>query len=255
MPTQMNDAAGRVAIVTGGSQGLGYAIALLLAKDGADIAIWNRNKRNGEAVAAEITAMGRRAVAVQADVTDFGQVGAGFRQTLSVFGKVDILVNNAGWTAPLQPFRKSDPAAWREIIEADLLSVFSCTKVALEHMEPRGYGRIICIGSDAARIGRAGHAVYAAAKGGVMGFVRSVAAELARSGITINCVSPTITETPLLRRNMDEQSIAREVAEIPVGRLGRPEDIANAVAFLATEASGYITGQTLSVNGGRWRFA
>lgn len=255
MHTPTNDVKGRVAIVTGASQGLGQAIALQLAKDGADIAIWNRNKRNGDTVATAITAIGRRAMAVQVDVTDFGQVREAFRQTVEALGRADILVNNAGWTAPLQAFRKSDPAVWKEIIGIDLFGVFYCTKVALEYMEPRQYGRIICIGSDAARIGRAGHSVYAAAKGGVMGFVRAVAAEVARSGITINCVSPTITETPLLHQNMDERAIAREVAETPIGRLSRPEDIANAVAFLATEASAYITGQTLSVNGGRARYA
>ena len=243
------DLQGQAAIVTGGGQGIGRGIALALAAAGADVALFDLNAAAAAEVAAEVRAQGRQALALGADVTDVARVEAATAEVVAAFGRLDVLVNNAGWT-PNEPFAGSAPETWRRIVDVNYLGVLNCTRAALAAMVPRRSGRIVSIASDAARVGTPREAVYAGAKAAVIGFSKSLAAEVARHGITVNVVSPATVDTPLLRGMLSPEQIERREKANPMGRLGRPEDVAAAVAFFASPAAGYITGQVLSVNGG-----
>ena len=240
---------GQAAIVTGGGQGIGRGIALALAAEGADVAIFDVNAAvTSEAVNA-IHAKGRRALALDVDVTDLARVEVAAAEVRATFGRLDVLVNNAGWT-PNEPFVDSAPATWNKIVAVNYLGVLNCTRAALTAMVAARRGRIISIASDAARVGTPREAVYAGAKAAIMGFSKSLAAEVARHGITVNVVSPATVDTPLLRSMLTYEQIERREKANPMGRLGRPEDVAAAVVFFASPNAGYITGQVLSVNGG-----
>jgi 2-hydroxycyclohexanecarboxyl-CoA dehydrogenase len=168
---------------------------------------------------------------------------------LAAFARLDVLVNNAGWT-PNEPFAGSSPETWRKVVDVNYLGVLNCTRAALRTMVPAQQGRIVSIGSDAGRIGTPREAVYAGAKAAVVGFSKSLAAEVARHGITVNVVSPATVDTPLLRGMLSAEQIERREKANPMGRLGRPEDVAAAVLFFASPNAAYVTGQVLSVNGG-----
>ncbi len=241
--------AGQVALVTGGGQGIGRGIALVLAADGADIAVLDVNGTAAGGVAGEVRALGRRGLAVEADVTDRGAVERAMREMLDTLGRLDVLVNNVGWT-PNEPFVDSAPATWDRIVALNYLSVLNATRAALTVMVPARRGRIVSIASDAARVGTPREAVYAGAKAAVIGFSKALAAEVAQHGITVNVVSPATVDTPLLRQILTPEQIQRREKANPMGRLGRPEDIAAAVAFFASPRAAYLTGQVLSVNGG-----
>src|SRR5262245_12290212 len=240
---------GQAAIVTGGGQGIGRGIALALAAEGASIAVFDVNAKAAEDAAAEVRAQGRRALALEVDVTDHARVEGATREAAATFGRLDILVNNAGWT-PNEPFAGSTPETWRQIVAVNYLGVLNCTNAALTAMVAARRGRIISIASDAARVGTPREAVYAGAKAAVIGFSKSLAAEVARYGITVNVVSPATVDTPLLRGMLTHEQIERREKANPMGRLGRPEDVAAAVLFFASPGAGYVTGQVLSVNGG-----
>jgi len=237
------------AIVTGGGQGIGRGIALALAREGADVAIFDVNKATGAESAAAIRDQGRRALALGVDVTDLSSVEAATAEVVATFGRLDVLVNNAGWT-PNEPFAVSRPETWGKVVSVNYMGVLNCTRAALTVMLARGAGRIVSIASDAARVGTPREAVYAGAKAAVIGFSKSLAAELARHGITVNVVSPATVDTPLLRGMLTPEQIERREKANPMGRLGRPEDVAAAVIFFASPSAGYVTGQVLSVNGG-----
>src|SRR5262245_37894392 len=241
--------AGQVAIVTGAGQGIGRGIALALAREGASVALFDVNAGGAKLVAAEIQALGRDGASFEVDVTDGDRVSAATADVLARFGRLDVLVNNAGWT-PNEPFATSAPGTWERIIGVNYLGVLHCTRAALGHMIPRQAGRIVSIASDAARVGTPREAVYAGAKAAVIGFAKSLAAEVARHGITVNVVSPATVDTPLLRGMLTAEQIERREKANPMGRLGRPEDVAAAVLFFASPGAGYVTGQVLSVNGG-----
>jgi 2-hydroxycyclohexanecarboxyl-CoA dehydrogenase len=240
---------GQAAIVTGGGQGIGRGIALALAAEGADVAIFDVNRTAAGEVTAAIRELGRRALGLEVDVTDLARVEAATAEVVSALGRLDVLVNNAGWT-PNEPFAGSAPETWSKVIAVNYTGTLNCTRAALGAMIPRRGGRIISIASDAARIGTPREAVYAGAKAAVIGFSKSLAAEVARHGITVNVVSPATVDTPLLRDMLTAEQIERREKANPMGRLGRPEDVAAVVVFFASPAAGYVTGQVLSVNGG-----
>jgi 2-hydroxycyclohexanecarboxyl-CoA dehydrogenase len=237
------------AIVTGGGQGIGRGVALALAAAGTDVAILEVDRARGEAVAAEVRALGREALALEVDVRDTAAVEDATRKAAAAFRGLDVLVNNVGWT-PNEPFVDSTPETWRRVVDLNFLSALNCTKAALALMIPARHGRIVSIASDAARIGTPREAVYAGAKAAIIGFSKSLAAEVARHGITVNVVSPATVDTPLLRGMLSAEQIERREKANPMGRLGQPEDIAAAVVFFASPQAAYITGQVLSVNGG-----
>lgn len=241
--------AGKTALVTGASRGIGRSIALLLAERGADIAVnYAGNTAAAEAVKAEIETLGRRAVLIRADVADTAACEAMVAETVEKLGKIDILVNNAGITRDglLMRMKEED---WDAVLATNLKSVFNCTKAAVKYMMKARSGRIVNISSVVGTMGNAGQANYAAAKAGIIGFTKATAKETAARGITVNAVAPGFIATDMTAV-LPEKVVENLKANIPMGRLGAPEDIAKAVAFLVSDEAAYITGQTLHVNGG-----
>ena len=242
----------RIALVTGGARGIGRAISLELAAAGCAVAVADLLVDQAQDVAAAIEAAGGRATAVAADITDSAAVAAAVVTVGERLGPVDIAVNNAGWDE-LRPFLETDEPFWDRVIDVNYKGCLRVSKAVLPGMVERGWGRLVNIASDAGRVGSSLESVYAGAKGGVIAFTKTIAREVARSGVTANCVCPGPTRTPLLE-GMAAESGDRFVdaltRAVPMRRLGEPEDIAAAVAFLASERAGYVTGQTLSVSGG-----
>jgi 2-hydroxycyclohexanecarboxyl-CoA dehydrogenase len=242
----------RVALVTGGARGIGRAICLELAADGRSVAVGDVRADEAAETAAAIEGDAGRAVAVEVDVTESGSVCEGIRRAEDALGPIAIVVNNAGWDE-LRPFLETDEQFWDRVIEINFKGCLRVTREVLPGMVERGFGRVVNIGSDAGRVGSSLEAVYSGAKGGVIAFTKTVAREVARTGVTANAVCPGPTRTPMLEAMTEEggeklvDSLTRAV---PMRRLGEPEDVAAAVTFLASERAGFITGQTLSVSGG-----
>ncbi len=240
---------GRVALVTGGSRGIGRDIALRLAQEGADVAVVYRSNEDaaGE-VAEQARKAGVRCELFRGDVSSPEDVQAIFKDVTEAFGRLDILVNNAGITRDNLMMRMKDQE-FDEVLEANLRGTYLCTKAALRPMVRSRWGRIVNISSVVGLLGNAGQANYAASKAGIIGFTKSVAREVAQRGITANAIAPGYVETELTE-TLSEEVKARILAQVPVGRFAEPEEVAEAVAFLAGEGAGYITGQTLAVDGG-----
>lgn len=243
---------GKKAIVTGagrGGRGIGRGIALALAAAGADVIITARTSiADAEAVAGAVAALGRQGIALTCDVSDTASVEALFERAKAEWGRVDILVNNAGITRDGLLLRMTDDA-WDTVLDSNLKGTFLCTRAASKLMVKQKYGRIINITSVMGQVGNPGQANYSASKAGIIGFTRSVAGELGSRGITVNAVAPGFIETQMTDAIEGERRDS-VVKEIPTGRLGTPEDIGAAVAFLASDAASYITGQTITVDGG-----
>jgi len=242
----------RAAFVTGGASGIGRAIALALAREGARVAVADVNADGARRTAAEIQAAGGNAVAQPLDITDVVAVDASIDGVAAHWGGLHVLVNCAGWDKPM-PFVETTPEFWDKILAINLKGPIACTRAALRHMIRQGAGKIITIASDAGRVGSTGEAVYSAAKGGLIAFTKTVAREVARNRINVNCVCPGPSDTPLFRKEFAEKSpkLAESLKRvIPWGRLGVPDDVAPAVVFLASDDASFITGQTLSVSGG-----
>lgn len=240
---------GRIALVTGSSRGLGRAIALALADEGADVAVnYVVNRGQAEEVAKAIKAKGRRTVACRADVSDYDQVIAMKRAVEESLGTVDILVNNAGIISD-KTFVKMDHVQWQRVLSVNLDGTFNCTKVFIEGMLAMGWGRIVNMTAFTGQAGNFGQANYAAATAGIMAFTKSLAKELASKGITVNAVAAGFAETDMVR-TIPERVLKRLIEQIPMKRLGRPEEVARAVIFLVSSDGDYITGQEISVNGG-----
>jgi 3-oxoacyl-[acyl-carrier protein] reductase len=241
--------AGRKAVVTGASRGIGRAIAIALADEGADVVV-NYASREAAAleVVREIEKRGRRGLAVRADVSDFPDTFRMAQDVLAAFGHVDILVNNAG-IASDKTFVKMDHAAWRRVLAINLDGVFNCTKVFVDSMIGRGYGRIVNITSVIGQIGNFGQANYAASKAGVTALTKSLAKELAVKGITVNAIAPGFVETEMVE-SIPEKVRQRLLDLIPLRRFGRADEVARAVTYLVSSDGDYITGEELSLNGG-----
>lgn len=244
------DLAGAVALVTGGSRGIGRAIAIDLARAGAEIVFTFRSDSDGAAQTVRtVEAGGRCAIALRADGTDRAAAGRAVMDTMARFGRLDILVNNAGINRDAVVW-KMDDDAWDQVIDADLGAAFRFTRAAVPAMRESGGGRIVNIASINGLRGKFGQSNYAAAKGGLIAFTKSIARELAAFGITANAVAPGIIETDMVAA-MPEQARAASIAETVVGRLGQPEDVAAAVTFLASPGAQHITGIVLQVDGGQ----
>lgn len=240
---------GKVALVTGGSRGIGKAIALALASAGADVAInYAGNITAAQEVADEVTAMGRKAILVQGDVANTVVAMEIVEKVVTELGKIDILINNAGITRDglLVRMKEED---WDAVLSTNLKGVFNCTKAAVKHMMKQRAGKIVNISSVVGVMGNASQANYAAAKAGCIGFTKSVAKEVASRGINVNAVAPGFISTDMTQV-LPEKVVEGMLTGIPLKRAGEPKDVANAVLFLVSEEAAYITGQTLHVDGG-----
>jgi 3-oxoacyl-[acyl-carrier protein] reductase len=239
---------GRVALVTGASQGIGRSCALALAEAGATVALAARNETRLAEVAEEIGKAGGTAAAFVLDVASEESIKSTAKAVLERFGKIEILVNNAGITRDglMLPMKRAD---WDEVLSTNLTGAFLLTQAVLRPMLKNRWGRIINISSVVGRTGQSGQVNYAATKAGLIGLTRSLAREVASRGVTVNAVAPGYIETPMTAV-LDEKQTAAMMAQIPVGRAGTGEDIAQAVVYLASEGAGYVTGHVLDVNGG-----
>lgn len=244
----------RIALVTGGARGIGAEIARTLARDGMPTAICDIRYELALANARGIEEAGGRALAVEMDIRSHDSVLAGVELVRRELGEVDVLVNVAGWDE-LKPFVQSDEDFWQEVLEVNFKGGLRLTRLLVPSMIERGWGRVVNISSDAGRVGSSLESVYAGAKGAIISFTKTLARETARLGVTANIVCPGPTDTEMLRDVAQAHPDAEKVLErlaraVPMKRLGRPEDVAAAVSFFASEQTGYITGQTLSVSGG-----
>jgi len=241
---------GKVALITGGAQGIGRAIALLLAREGAKVVISDINLEKARETCREIEALGREALAVGGNVADAREAEAMVQQTIEKFGRMDILVNNAGITRD-QVLLRMKEEDWDLVLSVNLKGAFLCTKAALRPFLKQKGGKIVNISSVTGEMGNAGQANYAASKAGVLGFTKSIAREYARRNIQVNAVAPGFIDTAMSQA-IPQKDREFLIKQIPMERLGSPEDVAAAVLFLASPAADYITGQVLNVNGGMY---
>jgi len=240
--------AGKVALVTGAAQGIGKAVALLLARNGADIVVSDINLEKANETAKEVQALGRKALAIKVDVAKLDDVEKMAEAILAQFGQIDILVNNAGIARDKLILRMTEED-WDAVLNINLKGTFNCTKAIVRYMSKQKSGKIVNIASVVGEMGNAGQANYAASKAGVIGFTKTIAREFAQRGLNVNAIAPGYIETPMTDALPDK---AKEELKrlIPLDRLGKPEDVAEAVLFLVSESANYITGQVLNVNGG-----
>lgn len=272
---------GKVALVTGGSRGIGQAIAIKLAGEGADVAVNYQSRKDqaadvidfinktdrmddldelinmidvmdtveqGKEVREKIESMGRRAILCQANVGKMDEVNKMRDKAVAEFGKIDILVNNAGIVKD-KSFVKMTSEMWDDVISVNLTGTFNCSKAVIDGMLERQYGRIVNISSVIGRMGNRGQANYAASKAGIIGLTQTLAKEFAEKGVTVNAVAPGFIGTDMLK-SVPANIMEKILAQIPMGRLGRPEEIASAVTYLVSPEAGYITGQVIDINGG-----
>ncbi len=244
----------KTVIVTGGGGGIGGAIGRAFAAEGARVAVLDLNLEAAEKTAASIRDTGGNAAAFGCDITDRASVDAAVAATESRLGLIDVLVNNAGWDV-FRPFTKTEPAQWDRLIAINLVGALHMHHAVLPGMAARKAGRIVNISSDAARVGSSGEAVYAACKGGIVAFSKTIAREHARHGITVNVVCPGPTDTALFADYKEgagnpEKLVEAFTRSIPLGRIGQPKDLPGAILFFASDDAAYVTGQVLSVSGG-----
>jgi 2-hydroxycyclohexanecarboxyl-CoA dehydrogenase len=243
----------RIALVTGGAGGIGRAIAQALAAGGRAVAVGDLRATEAIETATEIERGGAQAMGVELDVTDARSVAAAIDRVVAELGPIEVLVNNAGWDE-LHPFLETEEPFWDRVIDVNFKGCLRVTHAALPEMVERSFGRVVNIGSDAGRVGSSLESVYSGAKGAVIAFTKTIAREVARSGVTANTVCPGPTRTAMLEDMADRGPGARLIESleraVPMRRLGEPEDVAAAVAYLASDRAGFVTGQTLSVSGG-----
>lgn len=239
---------GRVALVTGGARGIGREIALLFAKEGANIALCDVNLEQAEETAKDIRGLGRECMALKGDVTDSASVRGMVDKILDKLGKLDILINNAGITRDNLILRMSEED-WDKVIAVNLKGCFICTKVVSKVMLKQRFGKIVNVASIIGIMGNAGQANYAASKAGIIGLTKSVAKELAPRGVCVNAIAPGFIKTEMTTR-LPEEVQKKMLSAIPLGRFGESNDVANLVLFLSSESSSYITGQIIQIDGG-----
>ncbi|MGH7846737.1 MAG: SDR family oxidoreductase [Candidatus Binatia bacterium] len=240
---------GKVAFVTGGASGIGRSICLRLAADGAEVAIVDVDREGAERVEAEIAASSRRAAAFHADVTRRADIDRAVAEIHNRLGALQILVNNAG-NAQFVPFDQIEEAQWERMAEVHLKGAFNCAQAVLPDMLKSQWGRIVNIASVAGLTGARGLVHYSTAKAGLIGFTKALARELGSRGITVNAVAPGLIDTQILQQDGMRSAIESTVRQTPVGRIGKPEEVAAACAYLISEEAGFCTGQVLSPNGG-----
>ncbi|HEX7927511.1 MAG TPA: SDR family NAD(P)-dependent oxidoreductase [bacterium] len=245
------DLQGRVALVTGAAAGIGRACAIALARQGADVAVLDLNGPGAQETATRITALGRKPLAVPCDVSDAAAVHAAVEQTRAKLGEPLIVVSNAGIGGVASLFRNERKENWDRIFAVHVNGAYHCVRETINPMLEANWGRVVLISSVAATLGWKGAAGYAAAKAALLGFMRSLALETASKGVTSNAVCPGVVDTALMREGTARVRDQLE-ASIPMRRIGHPEDIAEAVAYLCSERGGYMTGQIISPNGGLW---
>ncbi|OGP90831.1 MAG: 3-oxoacyl-[acyl-carrier-protein] reductase [Deltaproteobacteria bacterium RBG_16_47_11] len=239
---------GKVGLVTGAAQGIGKAIAFILAQAGADIVVSDINLEKAEATSKEMVTLGRRTMAVRANVAVLDEVEKMVQTIIDRFGQIDILVNNAGIARDKLLLRMTEED-WDQVVDINLKGTFNCTKAVIRHMSKQRSGKIVNIASVVGEMGNAGQANYSASKAGVIGFTKTIAREFASRGINVNAIAPGYIVTPMTDV-LPERAKEELKRMIPMERLGLPEDVAQAALFLASEASSYITGQVINVNGG-----
>lgn len=243
----------QVVIVTGSGSGIGRATAKRLVEEGAKVVVADLKLEAAQETVAQLKVRGGTALAVHVDITSAESARHMVQRTEAELGPVDVLVNNAGWDR-VEAFVDTDEVLWEKLLMINLKGPIACTHAVLPGMIARHHGRIVCVSSDAGRVGSSGEVVYSAAKGGVIAFAKALAHEVARYGICINCVAPGPTDTPFLEAfktaSDGERIVEAMIKATPLRRLARPEEIAAAIAFLASPDAAFITGQTLSVNGG-----
>jgi 3-oxoacyl-[acyl-carrier protein] reductase len=241
---------GKVAIITGGAQGIGMAIGLTLARHGSDVVISDVNLEKAQETAREIEALNVRSLAIKANVANYNESEQMVKETVDKLGRIDILVNNAGITRDNILLRMK-PEEWDQVMEVNLKGTYACTRAALKYMFRQKSGRIVNIASITGEMGNAGQANYSASKAGIIGFTKAVAREYANRGITVNAVAPGFIDTAMTKA-IPEKEREGLIRQIPLERLGTVDDIASAVYFLVSDLSGYITGQVINVNGGMY---
>ncbi len=241
---------GKVAIITGGSQGIGKAIALLLAEKGVNIAVSDINREKAEEALREIESLGRKGLAIGVDVSNYNEVEAMVKKVVDTFGAIHILVNNAGITRDSLIIRMKEED-WDAVLDVNLKGTFNCTKAVLKYMTKQKGGRIVNIASIVGVMGNPGQANYVASKAGVIGFTKSTAREYSSRDITVNAVAPGFIDTAMTQA-LPPEIREKLLKQIPIEKFGTPLDVAQAVLFLVSDDASYITGQVIHVNGGMW---
>lgn len=244
----MNGLKDRVAVITGGADGIGRATAMRFAQEGAVVVIWDMNEEKGKQTAAEINAAGGKALFLKVNTSNFAEVEAASQKVVEQYGKYEILINNAGITRD-STLKKMTPELWQQVIDVNLTGVFYCAKCAADIMTEQGWGRIVNASSVVALYGNFGQTNYVATKAGLIGMTKTMARELGKKGVTVNAVAPGFILTDMVRK-MPEEVLKSMEDKVPVKRLGKPEEIAAAYAFLASDDAAYINGTVISVDGG-----
>ena len=244
----MNGLKDRVAVVTGGADGIGRATAMRFAQEGAVVVIWDMNEEKGKQTVAEINAAGGKASFLKVNTSNFAEVEAASKKVVEQYGKYEILINNAGITRD-STLKKMTPELWQQVIDVNLTGVFYCAKCAADIMTEQGWGRIVNASSVVALYGNFGQTNYVATKAGLIGMTKTMARELGKKGVTVNAVAPGFILTDMVRK-MPEEVLKSMEDKVPVKRLGKPEEIAAAYAFLASDDAAYINGTVISVDGG-----